>query len=284
MIKLKRGLFEGDFVLSQPFGTNPEWYKPFGLKGHNGIDYATPVGTKLFSAISGTITETANDKNGYGIYIKIENDECGILYGHLKELPKLKVGDIVKAGDLIAISGNTGNSTGPHLHFGVFPKPRNRDNGYAGYIDPFDKKKIDWVDVYETGVSTDSVDTLRKALEEMTKNKEDWKEKARNLESEIKDLKKEIKEKENSFNKLKLLCEELEQLLNNEKVKNANLSNELSEVKVELDNSSKDVLKYQNELQNIKKINTSNTENNIIINNLKKLKEIYENLKSRKIQ
>ena len=79
------------------------------------------------------------DKTGYGNYIKIENNYCGVIYGHLKSF-SVKVGDTVTAGQLIGISNNTGNSTGLILHFGVYPIPRDRNNGFTGYIDPFDKK------------------------------------------------------------------------------------------------------------------------------------------------
>jgi murein DD-endopeptidase MepM/ murein hydrolase activator NlpD len=143
-IRLQAGLYEGkELGYSQLFGGNAHWYKPFGLIGHNGIDIPTPVGTRLLSCINGKVSETANDPKGYGVYVKIENEECGVLYAHLKDF-HLKVGDKVKAGDFVGFAGNTGNSTGPHLHFGVHPIPRDRSNGYAGYIDPFGNQ-IEWV-------------------------------------------------------------------------------------------------------------------------------------------
>lgn len=143
-IKVQVGLYEGkELGYSQLFGGNASWYKPFGLIGHNGIDIPTPVGTRLLSCINGKVSETANDPKGYGVYVKIENDDCGVLYAHLKDF-HLKVGDKVKAGDFVGFAGNTGNSTGPHLHFGIHPIPRDRSNGYAGYIDPFGKD-VEWV-------------------------------------------------------------------------------------------------------------------------------------------
>ena len=130
MIKLQKDLFEGDFSLTQGFGEHPEWYAPFGMKGHNGIDYGTASGTRLFSCIDGTVTEIEWDKTGYGKYIKIENDDCGVLYAHMATFSHLPVGSPVSAGDFIGPAGNTGNSTGPHLHFGVFPKPRDRSQEF----------------------------------------------------------------------------------------------------------------------------------------------------------
>lgn len=234
-IKLKRGLYEGkDVGYSQFFGGNREWYAKFGLSGHNGIDIPVKTGTNLLSCIDGTVTEVAFDRTGYGNYIKIENDTCGILYGHMRELTSLKVGETVKAGVKIGVSGNTGNSTGDHTHFGVFPKPRNRDNGYAGYIDPFDKKLIEWVDEYEQGTSTDTLAELRKALEEMTANKDEWKTKAKDLEVEVKELKKDIKTKDTDFQNLKTICETLEQKRNEIAIENDKLNKEVETVNSEL--------------------------------------------------
>lgn len=121
-------------------------YAQYKLKGHNGIDFGIPAGTKLYSCIDGEVIESRTDI-GYGNYVKIENNKCGVLYAHLESLG-IAVGESVKAGQLIGLSGNTGNSTGPHLHFGVFPKPRNRANGYNGFIDPLDPNLIDWVEDY----------------------------------------------------------------------------------------------------------------------------------------
>ena len=126
--------FNGNHRLTQGFGENPASYKRFGLLGHNGLDYGTPTGTDILAPHSGRILEASNDPTGYGLYIKIENTTEGSVLAHLRDFV-VKVGDNVAEGQLIAHSGNTGNSTGPHLHWGVYKIPRNRQNGYAGYID-----------------------------------------------------------------------------------------------------------------------------------------------------
>lgn len=126
--------FKGNFRISQEFSKNPDMYKKFGFLGHNGIDYATPSGTPILAPHNGKVIESAFDANGYGYYIKIENDKEGSVLAHNKEI-LVKVGDTVEEGQKIAISDNTGNSTGPHLHWGYYTKPRNRQNGYGGFID-----------------------------------------------------------------------------------------------------------------------------------------------------
>jgi murein DD-endopeptidase MepM/ murein hydrolase activator NlpD len=95
-------------------------------KMHNGVDFAVPVGTSVHAA-SGGIVIMAEWYSGYGYAVIIDHGGgLWTLYGHLREGGlKVSKGDTVNKGDTIAESGNTGNSTGPHLHFEV------RDNGSA---------------------------------------------------------------------------------------------------------------------------------------------------------
>ncbi len=126
--------FSGNYEITQIFGVNPQNYSQFGLKGHNGIDYALPSGTNVLAPHDGKIIEATLDPAGYGLYTKIENDIEGSVLAHFKEL-RVGVGDAVSEGQLIALSDNSGNSTGPHLHWGYYRFPRNRQNGFAGFID-----------------------------------------------------------------------------------------------------------------------------------------------------
>lgn len=126
--------FEGNYQLTQKFGENPDAYIKFGMLGHNGLDYALPTGTKVLAPHFGKVIEVVWDPSGYGLYIKIENDKEGSVLAHLKE-NYISVGAEVTEGQLIASSNNTGNSTGPHLHWGYYRFPRDRNNGYAGFID-----------------------------------------------------------------------------------------------------------------------------------------------------
>lgn len=82
-----------------------------------GIDYAAPTATPILAAASGVISQSALDLTGYGIYLKIDHPGgFATLYAHLSR-PAVKIGQRVKQGQVIAFSDNTGNSTGPHLHF-----------------------------------------------------------------------------------------------------------------------------------------------------------------------
>jgi hypothetical protein len=100
---------------------------------HTGVDLGVPVGTAVFAAEGGTVEQVANTgRVGYGQQILIKDfDGTYELYGHLSSTGSLKQGDQVATGTQIAQSGNTGNSTGPHLHFEV----RSSSN-YGSDIDP----------------------------------------------------------------------------------------------------------------------------------------------------
>jgi septal ring factor EnvC (AmiA/AmiB activator) len=128
--------FDGDFPLTQEFNDSccRDSYTQFGLKGHNGLDYGCPTGTKILAPHDGKIIEATLDPKGYGIYVKIENTIEGSVLAHLKEY-RVGVGDGVKEGDLVGYSDNSGNSTGQHLHWGYYRFPRDRKNGFNGYID-----------------------------------------------------------------------------------------------------------------------------------------------------
>lgn len=139
--------FIGDYSLNKNnlFGANPQYYKQFLVKhpdgtrkplaGHNGIDWLTPSGTIVVSPINGKVIEVSFDDNGYGNYIKIENEQCGVILAHLEKV-EVSVGFTVTQGQRIAISDNTGYSTGSHIHEGFYTMPRNRSDGFGGFVNP----------------------------------------------------------------------------------------------------------------------------------------------------
>lgn len=94
-------------------------------KGHNGIDLSASVGTEVRASISGVVvgegnTDTIPGCYSYGKWILVRhNNGLSTLYAHLS-LIKAKEGQTVAAGETIGYSGNTGYSTGPHLHFTVY--------------------------------------------------------------------------------------------------------------------------------------------------------------------
>jgi len=152
-------------------------YAKFGLLGHNGIDFGVKEGTEVIAPHDGKIVENLFDAGGYGNYIKIENDKEFSVLAHFKTLSPLRVGTYVKQGDLVGLSGTTGNSTGPHLHWGYCYKPRNRDNGFNGYVDQLLLMPI-------LGI----VDKLNFDLNEMRKSRNKCKEEREELENNYEKL------------------------------------------------------------------------------------------------
>src|SRR5205085_5995451 len=99
---------------------------PFGsLDGvhhtaHTGLDLAMNVGTHLNSPVDGIVTNIVNYGNnniGKGIYIETDSHQT-VIMGHLSDI-KTHVGERVREGDFVALSGNTGRSSGSHLHLGL---------------------------------------------------------------------------------------------------------------------------------------------------------------------
>jgi len=125
-------LSNGEVLFTWPLATHTitaGWYYSDG-KLHRAIDLRAAVGTPVYAAEDGTVDwvqawnghSTSGDQS-YGNLVRIRHADYNggklqTLYAHLKE-SKVKYGQAVKEGELIGYSGNTGNSTGPHLHFEV---------------------------------------------------------------------------------------------------------------------------------------------------------------------
>lgn len=106
----------GKYPLTQRFGENPQDYAVFKQAGHNGLDIGCPAGTLVCAAADGVVVQAGMDKNGYGRYVRVAHDKYETLYAHLSEI-EVKPRQVVHAGDRLGLSGSTGNSTGPHMHF-----------------------------------------------------------------------------------------------------------------------------------------------------------------------
>ncbi len=85
---------------------------------HSGVDIAVPIGTPIRAAGGGIVRQAGYDPE-YGLAVFVEHpDEYESLYGHASRL-LVQVGDTVQAGQVIALTGSTGRSTAPHLHFEI---------------------------------------------------------------------------------------------------------------------------------------------------------------------
>lgn len=98
---------------------------------HHGIDVAMPVGTSLTAGADGTIAHKGSGASGgYTLLIRHEGNWHTVYY-HLQKPSHRHIGEQVKAGDVVAHSGNTGASTGPHLHFEL-----RRSRQWGDTVDP----------------------------------------------------------------------------------------------------------------------------------------------------
>lgn len=92
---------------------------------HQGIDIGVVEGTKVVAAMEGKVSVVSKEGD-YGTHVKIVNKDITTIYAHCKEI-LVKEGDTIKKGQNIALSGNTGNTTGPHLHFEIQRENRTID-------------------------------------------------------------------------------------------------------------------------------------------------------------
>lgn len=121
--------------ITQMFGENPDTYSKLGYAGHNGLDFGCPVGTPVVAIDSGAITHARSDPAGYGHYIRIDHTWGITVYAHLSRF-FVEEGGWVGRGATIGASGNSGMSTGAHLHLDMRVFPCNDANGFGGRIDP----------------------------------------------------------------------------------------------------------------------------------------------------
>jgi murein DD-endopeptidase MepM/ murein hydrolase activator NlpD len=117
--------------ISSPFGRRTD---PFTgqLAWHSGIDFATAAAGADIVAVAAGVVTASGDRDGYGLAVDINHGNGYVTrYGHAEKL-LVEVGEIIAKGQVIALVGSTGRSTGPHVHFEVYKHGRVVDP--ASYI------------------------------------------------------------------------------------------------------------------------------------------------------
>jgi murein DD-endopeptidase MepM/ murein hydrolase activator NlpD len=114
------------------------------LKMHTGIDFTASTGTPIYATGNGTIASVEKEYRGYGHNVVISHGYgYQTLYGHMSRIT-IKPGQKVKRGDIIGYVGNTGTSTGPHLHYEVIKhgKKINPVNFFYNDLSPEEYEKM----------------------------------------------------------------------------------------------------------------------------------------------
>lgn len=121
---------QGDIQVTSPYGLRIDPFsrsqKKSGVAAggskkrfHHGIDLRAPIGTPVVAARDGEVSKVSHSKYGHGNMIEIRHDDgWTTVYSHNSKILK-KMGDSVKQGETVALSGNTGRSTAPHIHFEI---------------------------------------------------------------------------------------------------------------------------------------------------------------------
>jgi septal ring factor EnvC (AmiA/AmiB activator) len=201
-----RNPFRSQYRITQPFGARPEYYRQFGLRGHEGIDLIPTGSDWTVKCLADGVVVKDEDNRGsgaYGIFVTVWHKEIrkATQYCHLSS-NSIRLGQVLKEGDTIGKMGATGNTQGAHLHLNLFEVDDNgirlnRNNGYFGGIDPLpflqegrDQQKI--ID----GLRTERDRNWRLYLDEQRKLEEknkvviDLEERNRRLMAQLEDTKR----------------------------------------------------------------------------------------------
>jgi murein DD-endopeptidase MepM/ murein hydrolase activator NlpD len=143
--------FQGNHRVSQLWGDNAGFYRQFtydgvALRGHNGIDFAMPIGTPLLAADAGTVQTVGASPKGFGNWIMLDHRWGQSVYAHMHRIT-VREGQAIGRGDRLGESGNSGTSTGPHLHFSIRITPYFRGDGWGGYCDPLPFMEADKLNI-----------------------------------------------------------------------------------------------------------------------------------------
>lgn len=132
--------FAERYPIGQLWGENSDFYARFNydgvpLLGHNGIDFSMLEGTPLFAVDDGVVRQVGFEAGGFGNYILLSHAWGESIYAHLSAID-IALDQTVARGQHIGRSGNTGGSSGPHLHFAIRTNPYVRSDGWGGFSDP----------------------------------------------------------------------------------------------------------------------------------------------------
>tara|TARA_B100002019_G_scaffold293205_1_gene319352 strand:+ start:9199 stop:11859 length:2661 start_codon:yes stop_codon:yes gene_type:complete len=136
-----------------------------GSTDHKGVDIAAAEGTPLYAYLDGEVTHVNTAPSGpgyggagYGYWIVWKDSVHGAyhFFGHMQKPPGMKVGAKFKAGELLGLTGNTGKSTGPHLHWEISKTAPAANGQFSSYVDP-----VQWINTHGKGGTAAQVATSK---------------------------------------------------------------------------------------------------------------------------
>lgn len=122
--------------VTSPFGRR---VSPFGysIDFHAGTDFAAPPGTPIYATAGGLVTYSGTRRDGYGYQVRVEHEYGFVtLYAHCSRV-LVKIDQVVKRGDPIALLGMTGAATGPHVHYEIRLKQSDNFSNYEIFLNPW---------------------------------------------------------------------------------------------------------------------------------------------------
>jgi len=135
----------------------------FGRSYHQGIDYATPIGSPIYNNKELRVVY-AGEQKGFGNVVRaVDNQGTEYIFGHLDSIPQgTKFGATLPAGSLIAHTGNSGDSTGAHLHYEIRQGRPPKSVDPLTTIDPTTGKPYEYNATFEQGGSSLRNSTAKK--------------------------------------------------------------------------------------------------------------------------
>ena len=131
--------FKNEWPITQRYG------ETFTSTFHTGIDYGCPMGTPILASADGLVVYAGEDSTGYGKLVIVKHySGVSTLYAHLSDI-YVHVNQTLKQSNVIGLSGSTGYSTGPHLHF----EARRQWNDFHTHFDPMKLPLTSVIDISE---------------------------------------------------------------------------------------------------------------------------------------
>ncbi|MFN0145115.1 MAG: peptidoglycan DD-metalloendopeptidase family protein [Dehalococcoidia bacterium] len=133
------------YPVDTPLNITHEFGAFFRGRQHMGVDFGQPSGTPIYAPCDFTVIPVFNPDGSFGNAVAGDWDDTKwfVLFAHMRDVPLVKVGDRVKAGQQIGFVGSTGDSTGAHLHWQV-GSDKNWPRDLAVHIDPMSIPLESW--------------------------------------------------------------------------------------------------------------------------------------------